>query len=291
MRALVLWSILGPLALVFRSGDARASEPYLDDELIVAAFIASSGGHSVDELMIRDDLRTAFFAQIKTMMRSDLSSGQKTDAILSVIKLRKAGKLAVATTRRSGRVVDEVGPVAEIAARVVTDRHRISTDQMLADEIMRVELQREAELISPGVDAYAVRRMVLNLRKKRQLKPELVLQVADWDREIQTHGLRELGERLSDGDISTGPGVYLFRIPSGYLYVGEASNLAARLSEHVGGSDRVSLANYLAGDHADQVTVELHIFPADSPAKRVTVRRAYESELIRSRSPEFNVRP
>jgi hypothetical protein len=73
--------------------------------------------------------------------------------------------------------------------------------------------------------------------------------------------------------------------------VGEASNLAARLTEHVGGSDRESLADYLAGDEADQVTVELHIFPSTSPAKRVTVRRAYESELIRSRGPKFNVRP
>jgi hypothetical protein len=39
------------------------------------------------------------------------------------------------------------------------------------------------------------------------------------------------------------------------------------------------------------VTIELHIFPKTSPARKLTVRRAYESELIRSREPKFNVRP
>jgi excinuclease UvrABC nuclease subunit len=85
--------------------------------------------------------------------------------------------------------------------------------------------------------------------------------------------------------------VYLFRSASGYLYVGEAANLAARLQVHIEGSDQTSLAEYLANDDAEAISVELHIFPADSPASRVAVRRAYESELIRSRQPKFNIRP
>ena len=63
------------------------------------------------------------------------------------------------------------------------------------------------------------------------------------------------------------------------------------LVEGIQGRDRRSLAEYLASEKADQVTVEVHIFPADSPASKVSVRRAYESELIRSRNPKFNVRP
>lgn len=268
-----------------------ASESVWTDEQIVNSFSDASGGYSTDEVMIRDDLRVAFFDRLSETVNTPLSPEQKTEAVLSLLKLRKAGKLTVAATRRGESIVDDVGPVAEIAARVVADRHRISTDRMLADEDLRKELQHEAELIRPGIDAYAVRRTVLGLRKKRQLKPELVLQVADWDRKIETYTLKQLSDELVGGSISTGPGVYLFRVPSGYLYVGEAANLATRLSQHVGGSDRVSLADYLAGDQADQVTVELHIFPSDSPARRVTVRRAYESELIRSRDPKFNVRP
>lgn len=268
-----------------------AAERVWTDDQIVTAYRVASNGYSADEVMIRDDLRVSFLERLSESVDATLSDGQRTQAVLSLLQLRKAGKLSVAATQRGGPIADDIGPVAEIAARVVTDRHRISSDQMLADEAMRNELQREAELIRPDIDAYAVRRTVLGLRKKRQLKPELVLQVADWDREIGTYTLKQLGSELAAGTVSTGPGVYLFRIPSGYLYVGEAANLATRLSQHIGGSDRASLADYLAGDQADQVTVELHQFPADSPAKRVTVRRAYESELIRSRDPTFNVRP
>lgn len=279
------------LAFGLASVETFAAEVVWTDQQIVGAFEGASDGFSTDEVMIRDDLRLAFFDRLSKSLDATLSSDEKTDAVLSLLKLRKAGKLSIAATRRADPIADDVGPVAEIAARVVADRHRISTDRMLADEAFRQELQNEAMLIRPGIDAYAVRRAVLGLRKKRQLKPELVLQVADWDREIETYALDQLSNDLAKGLISTGPGVYLFRVPSGYLYVGEAVNLATRLSQHVDGSDRVSLADYLAGDQADQVSVELHIFPSDSPARRVTVRRAYESELIRSRDPRFNVRP
>jgi hypothetical protein len=37
--------------------------------------------------------------------------------------------------------------------------------------------------------------------------------------------------------------------------------------------------------------VEVHAFPVDSRANEVVIRRAYESELIRSRRPRFNILP
>jgi hypothetical protein len=37
--------------------------------------------------------------------------------------------------------------------------------------------------------------------------------------------------------------------------------------------------------------VELHAFDPDSKARSLTVRRAYESELIRSRKPRLNIAP
>lgn len=251
----------------------------------------SSDGFSSDELLIRDDLRNKFLYILAAEAGEPLDSQAERAALLRLLQLRKSGKLPGRATRR-GKPVDETAlPIAEIAARVVTERNRISSDVMLADPTFRDELQREAELIRPDVDAYAVRKAVLSLRKKRALKPELVLQVADWDRVVETLSLAELKERLNNDSIAKQPGVYLFRTPAGYLYIGEARDLAARLSEHTGGSDRKSLAEYLAGDGGQDVSVELHIFPADSPAKKVTVRRAYESELIRSRDPKFNVRP
>ena len=132
---------------------------------------------------------------------------------------------------------------------------------------------------------------MLQLRKKRALKPELVLRVANWGREVRTVSLANLKSQLKSGEIPKQPGVYLFRSKDGYLYIGEAASLKDRLKQHVTDSDRPSLATYLAGDEGDKVTVEMHIFPSESPAKELTVRRAYESELIRSRNPKFNTRP
>jgi hypothetical protein len=266
------------------------AEPF-DSAEIARAFASSCDGYSSDELLIRDDLREKFLLALSDGDLATMDAHTERSALLQLLRLRKAGKLTVGATRRGTAVDESIMPIAEIAARVVTDRHRITSDTMLADPNYRRELQSEAELIRNGIDSYAVRKAVLSLRKKRALRPELVLRVALWQRELRTLSLSDLKQRLDAGAIPKRPGVYLFRSQNGYLYIGEALDLAARLSEHTRGSDRQSLAKYLAGEQADDVTVELHIFPADSPAAKVSVRRAYESELIRSREPIFNVRP
>jgi len=280
------------LVCFFQTATAHSSDPgEISEAEFLASFAACHRGFSTDELMIQDELRQSFIDSLSESVDvSDLRTFER-EALLRLLNLRKAGKMTARASER-GPVVDEsVFPVAEIAARVVTDRHRITTDYLLADPIYRDELGREAEKLSPTIDRYAVRKAVLSLRKRRALKPELVLRVADWGREIKTYSVEQLRTLLDEDKISQGPGVYLFRSNEGYLYVGEAKNLSERLATHLHESDRESLAQHLAGDDAADVTVELHIFPAKSPARKVTVRRAYESELIRSRSPKFNVRP
>ena len=105
------------------------------------------------------------------------------------------------------------------------------------------------------------------------LKPELVLRIAEPTK------------------IPKGPGIYIFRDKTGYLYVGESLNLRSRLEKHLDESDRQSLAMYLRMHGVQDTTIEIHAFPKDSRARKVTVRRAYESELIASRKPRFNLRP
>ena len=258
------------------------------EDQILQAFAETSQGYSSDELLLQDDLRTAF---LRALSNEDLKPAEQRESLLRLLRLRKTGKLKTKATRRGKPVAEGIAPIAEIACRVVTDRHRVTSDTMLADPTLRAELQQEAEKIAPGIDAYAVRKSVLQLRKKRSLKPELVLQVAHWDREVKTYGLAELREALENKTIADQPGIYLFRNRGGYLYVGEAKDLAARLEQHLSGSHSQSLTEYLSGKNANSVSIELHIFPADSPAKQTVVRRAYESELIRSRKPSFNVRP
>ncbi len=271
------------------AAEAVTTAKSFSDLDVRTVFIATHEGFSSDELLITDRLRNRFLDQL--FANRSPSNIQQRDALLRLLQLRKSGKLKAPATQRGPRIDDSVSPIAEIAARVVADRHRVSTDTLLADPVLREELQKEARRISPGVDAYAIRKSLLQLRKKRQLRPELVLRVADWDREIQTFTLEKIREELMQGELPRQPGVYLFRNHEGYLYIGEASDLSARLKQHLTESDRASLANYLASTEAATVSVELHIFPKDSPASKVTVRRAYESELIRSRQPKFNARP
>jgi hypothetical protein len=263
--------------------------PEIDADSVIRAFAASCDGYSSDELLVRDDLRAAFLRQLTH--DTPLGPDAERDAFLKLLQLRKAGKLTVRATRRGQPVAPSVWPVAEIAARVVTDRHRISCDMMLADPRFRTEFLQEARKIAPKVTAPAIGKGVLALRKKRALRPELVLRVVSWEKVVETHTLAELRQRLAQDEISHHPGIYLFRSRDRYLYIGESEDLAVRLSEHVQGSDRESLARYLAADTAEQVTVEVHAFAPDSPASRAVMRRAYESELIRSRNPLFNVRP
>lgn len=261
----------------------------LDEAAIIAAFKAAAQGHSSDELLINNDLRSKFLEVLAD--GSELSRDQERESLLKLLRLRKAGKLKQKATATGPRTDVAIVPIAEMAARVVIDRHDITTDSMMADKQFRNELQREAEKILPGVDAYAVRKSVLKLRKKRALKPELVLKATDWQREILVFRLSKLREQLASKSVSSNPAIYVFRSQKEYLYVGEAENLAKRLTQHLRGSDRELLADYLAGANAKTVTVELHVFAADSPAKDLARRRAYESELIRSRKPKFNERP
>jgi hypothetical protein len=49
--------------------------------------------------------------------------------------------------------------------------------------------------------------------------------------------------------------------------------------------------DYLKRQGVEQVTIEVHAFDPDSAARLIEMRRAYESELIRSRRPRFNIAP
>jgi len=257
------------------------------DDAVASAFSRSCGGYSTDELLITDELRKEFFVALAGSGEPEVSDDDRREALLCLLRLRKTGNLKSKTVLRGQPSEPAMRPTAEIAARVVIDRHRITTDTLLADPRYLRELQAEAEKISPSASAYQIRKAVLLLRKTRQLKPELVLQVAQWGRQIESMTLAE----TRAAELPANPGVYLFRDATGYLYVGEAASLRSRLASHLSGSDRLKLAEYLGDQTKGEVSLELHIFDPDSPAKQLRVRRAYESELIRSRTPRFNVRP
>ena len=91
--------------------------------------------------------------------------------------------------------------------------------------------------------------------------------------------------------MTTNPGIYIFTDSTGYLYIGEAKNLRERLTQHLDQSDRESLANYMKKEQLKDIHIEVHGFDPKSKGSEISARRAYESELIRSRKPKFNIRP
>lgn len=275
-----------PLPAACQAQPAGSPEPL--KQVVAAAFDSVHDGYSVDEVLLDDDLQ----AEFQRACRERLPNADPEECNWTLLNLRKAGRLEAKTTKtrdRDEQSQEAVRHIAEIAARTVQDRHRTSIDRVMARPQWRADFDAAAREISPEVDLYTVRRTAFQLRKTRELKPELITRLADWGREVQTYSLEELRERLEL--VPEQPGVYLFRDVTGYIYIGEAADLRKRLGQHLEQSDRQSLASYLSERNAESITIELHTFAPDSRIKELAVRRAYESELIRSRKPRFNIRP
>ncbi|MCA9199973.1 MAG: GIY-YIG nuclease family protein, partial [Planctomycetales bacterium] len=256
-------------------------------KIVLAAYLATYDGWSSDEVILDDDRNQAFLQHCRKLDTSVV----EFDCNWTLLNLRKAGALSDAkVTRRRRDNSATYRHAAEIAARMMEDRHRCSTDRILCDPQLRQDFDQAAAAIAPKVDAYLLRKAAFGLRKARQLRPELVTRIADWGRKVTVHSLADL--RADMTLVPQQPGIYIFRDQTGYLYVGEAKDLRERLATHLDESDRQSLASYL-NTHGPQnnVQIEIHAFDANSKAKQVRIRRAYESELIRSRQPRFNVRP
>ena len=265
-----------------------SSSPAADlEEVVSQSFAATHNGWSSDEVLVHDQRNQAFLEACRQQL-PDLAD---RDFNWTMLNLRKAKKLPGEVTKRKSHQHDTYRHAAEIAARQIEDCHGENIDRALCDTALRQEFDQAAHYLAPKTSSYLLRKAAIGLRKSHQLKPELVVRVADWGRTVTTFALRELQGDLEQ--IPKQPGVYLFADSSGYLYIGEAADLRKRLSDHLHDSDRPTLAKYLAKRTEDDspVRVEIHAFDSNSAARQVAMRRAYESELIRSRKPKFNVRP
>ncbi len=257
------------------------------DDCLVAAFKQASHGWSSDEVLLQDDLNRAFLEAC----RQQLPDASPAELNWRLLALRKQGKLNVRASKRRREDHQSYAAAAEIVARRMEDRHGVGTDRILCDPLLRAEFDAEAHALSPHVEPYLLRKAALGLRKARQLKPELISRVADWDRRITVLPLTDL--RAAPNDIPTTPGVYIFSHRDGYLYIGESQNLRARISQHLDESNEAALVSLFSNSDIplESIQVELHAFSPQSPATQVRLRRAYESQLIESRQPQFNIRP
>ena len=249
------------------------------------AFTATHDGWSVDEVILNDDLNAAFLKRC----RKQLPKIDSVEINWRLLNMRKAGKLKSKTTRSGARPSQEHTSVAEMVARSLIDQHGVTIDRIMADPNLRSQFDDKAIAMGKNLDAYLVRKAAFGLRKKRRLRPELIARIADWGRTIEEFPLKSVED---DPDvIPHQPGIYIFRDISGYLYIGQSVDLHQRLKEHLDQSSNFSLSKYLSEQTRENVTLEIHAFPVDSRASETMVRRAYESELIASRKPKFNIQP
>ncbi|MEM8733470.1 MAG: nucleotide excision repair endonuclease [Planctomycetota bacterium] len=285
--------------------------------VVTAAFSATHDGWSSDEVLLQDDLRTNFVAACHGDA-AEITAESADRYCHALIHLRKRGGILAKATRRAPRPeippqdAEQIDTVAEIAARRIHDEFLSHTDAILVDTVVRGRfneiaselLQRYQEQDDKRADQkietkstdvlYLVRKSALRLRKTRKLQPELLARVTDWKRSLAEFEVQDLSSRLSE--IPEKPGIYIFRDATGFLYIGQAANLRSRLRSHLADSDRVALADYLlraaeSRGSANTISLELHIFESGSPGESLPIRRAYESELIRTRQPRLNIQP
>lgn len=255
------------------------------DDVVVAAFSQTHEGWSSDEVILNDRLNDAF---IRACQHA-LPNADPAKLNWRLLNLRKAGKLSARSTKSNRSSVNDVVHIAEMAARTIVDRQSISTDRMMTDPNLRAEFDSIARSIAPDVDLYRVRKAAFQLRKTRRLRPELIARIADWGRVITTHSTQQILDHPEL--IAPHPGIYIFRDQTGYLYIGQSDNLRERMKSHLDQSHNPSLARYLGTKDLKGITVEVHAFAPDSRARETMIRRAYESELIASRKPRFNIQP
>ncbi len=261
----------------------------ISDATIVEAFKTAHEGWSVDELLIQDVLRANFLNAFRSSSNLEPTEVHDKQLLERLIQLRKAGKLPVKSIKRSHSESTKWLPVAEIASRQMMDRFQANVDQWLVDPTLLDKFDAAVQSIAPESNPEEVRRAALRLRKSRRLKPELMARVVDWKRDIISMSVEQAAANLDE--LPQNAGIYIFSDKTGFLYIGQSNNLRTRLTKHLDQSDRKSLFEYLRANSQDQIALELHVFAKDSPANDTAAREAYESDLIRTRKPRFNVAP
>ena len=255
-------------------------------EVVKRAFLDTHQGYSTDEVIICDRLNVAF---IQACKRKLLSVDEKTFN-WRLMSLRKQGKLGRVTTKRKQANHEDYLHAAEIAARHVYDKYNKTVDRAFCEPELRRIFDAIAREVAPDVSNYLLRKAAMKLRKNRQLKPELVPRVASsWGKRVLSFAADDI---VADPNlVPRGPGVYILRDTSGYLYIGESKDLYFRVKQHLDHSDRKSLAHYFWKEGIRDITVEIHVFDPNSDARRKSCRQAYESNLIEVRQPRLNIRP
>lgn len=244
-----------------------------------SALDAASDGYAPDRVVADPEMNAKFLFECSRLGLSE----SPTKLNHALLNLRKSGQLLGRKSKRTSfaNQKDYVF-AAEMAVRFLERRDEVSLDDIICDPARASEFDCLVAELAPGYSPLQYRWAALSLRKASRLKPEIISKVI---RPMSVTHCRT--DYLTLNDIAGQQGLYLFYTNSVTLYVGESENLRNRIAKHLDHSDNKELARWFWQYGQESVHLELQVLPAETPVKH---RRALESELIRSRSPIFNVK-
>jgi hypothetical protein len=246
---------------------------------LIAAFDAVCQGFSPDRVVADPALNAEFVAEAGRLGLTESAAALSRN----LLNLRKQGDLPGRKSKRTSFPDEgDYRFAAEMAISFLERRDGVSLDAIICDPALAAEFDSMAATLAPGYSPLQYRWAALNLRKMNQLKPELLARVAP---PISLESFQ-----IKDIDVQCVPsqqGLYMFFTSAQVLYVGEAENLHKRLKKHLEHSDNKGLARWMWEYGTDDLRVEIQLLAKETTTM---VRRALETELIRSRSPLFNIK-
>jgi len=168
------------------------------------------------------------------------------------------------------------------AMRFVERQFSKNVDDVICDPETRSQFDAMIQFLSPETSAFEAQYAALSLRKSKQLRPEPVGQVI---RAVSSNILRLSGLQEQLSGLPTRPGVYIFFDEDVTLYAGKADSLRARINSHISTWTYRELIRQIREGQRCPVFVVYHELPVEISARELA---AYETELIRSRTPEHN---
>jgi site-specific DNA-methyltransferase (adenine-specific) len=253
----------------------------VDERGLTEAFTRAADGYSADRV-IADPLLNAAF--IDECSRLGLF-GRPRDWNLTLLSLRKAGKLAeVSTAKRTQLSWESMDPFAfasEIALRRMLDLGCPSLDHVLCDPIAVVRFDELARSLAPGFGSLQYRWAALRLRKDARL----------WrrssERVDQPALLKECRKiKLDESSLPAVrpmPGVYLlapYREDAKPVYIGETWNLSHRAERTLRGQ---SALNQFVPNSGEWELRWFELADVEPDA-----RRGLQSRLIAANLPPMN---
>lgn len=247
---------------------------------VIEAFRQICDGYSADRVVLDPELNAQFIEKCRELgVESPV-----VDLNLKLLNERKRGNLGPTKDRKRTSFTNEEDYrfASEAAARHMEQRTGVALDRLLCDPELLPQFDEIAARITPGHSPLQYRWAALNLRKARKLRPEIVARV------VKPRPLvLDFVDSLRLETVPSGQGVYIFFVDGRPLYVGEAANLRVRIRKHLDHSDIKSVARWFWEHGFDRVQVEILELPEGTTTR---VRRALESELIRTRRPAMNLK-